>query len=204
MEIDWEWLSGKKGIYFLTPFLHADAELVDACQPSGVTEFINDGQRSDWPSEDEYETYTDDGLHVKVGLSSNLKDRLKQYLLYYPWGYTLLGLVIVPNRSSISETEKSLHELLRKYQSQHVTFNSRAAEWFNLDRKMLKSLFRHLTITSQVSQTLYAGPVFVRNLRAQEEPKTPRSVVIRPRQKSKTITQLQPVTPKAPRKKKTK
>lgn len=107
-----ESLENKPGVYFLSPYDSSCENLVQ----------LNLKNKKDY-------------LLIKIGNSKNLQSRLESYLLYYPLGFKLFGIILtnVPeNETLYTEVENFLHAYLRNKRRNICLPHSRKNEWFIL------------------------------------------------------------------------
>lgn len=106
---------------------------------------------------------------VKVGLGKNLRHRLESYLLYWPHGFYVFG-VILTNKGSARRiatfestttragvVEESIHQYLRAKGRHMVSGHTHSEEWFELSLKdidtMLATVSTNLTTTTNLKMT---------------------------------------------------
>lgn len=81
---------------------------------------------------------------VKVGRSCrNMNNRLDSYLLCYPYGYYLFGLLKSPC-TQVSQLEELIHSYLKQKKRVYEVDHSHADEWFHLTPKHIHSIFEGL------------------------------------------------------------
>lgn len=82
-----------------------------------------------------------DKILVKVGIGTNLEHRLNSYLLYWPEGIVVWGIIFTKTKKKALEVEKVIHGYLNAKGKYIVTGHSKDEEWFMLSEPELKVLF---------------------------------------------------------------
>jgi hypothetical protein len=90
-------------------------------------------------------------LMVKVGMSGNLGQRLKSYLLYWPHGYHVYQVIHTQTTDDALTVEKAVHKLLKHKKRNIEELHAHTQEWFWLSVANMKLL---LTSVSEYFPTL--------------------------------------------------
>ena len=88
-------------------------------------------------------------MMVKVGMSGNLRKRLDNYLLYYPRGFVVLGILKSESargrRNYAREAEGKIHRYLRGCNLHAATFHTHSGEWFEMKLEAAVALSNIMT-----------------------------------------------------------
>ena len=81
---------------------------------------------------------TDKKLKIKIGISSNLYNRLDQYHTYYPDSFYTFACIITRNYESAKKLETHILDYLRNYQYKNEYYEARLkGEWLYIWRNKL-------------------------------------------------------------------
>jgi hypothetical protein len=102
-------------------------------------------------SQDPIPTNEEDMILVKIGIGiykpegSDISKRIQSYLLYWPRGFYIFGIVLTTPKAA-RDLEKKIHAFLRsknRKMDQDIYKHSHIEEWFYLTRKEIYKLIEH-------------------------------------------------------------
>lgn len=88
-------------------------------------------------------------IMVKIGIARNLKHRLGSYLLCYPMGFYIFGLIYTSGIRPARKIENILHEYLNVKGKWIQTRHSHDEEWFKLTDESIHNLFKLVNYNSE-------------------------------------------------------
>lgn len=89
---------------------------------------------------DFYKKDDNEKMWVKIGLAKDLSNRLNNYLLCWPSGLYVFGIIFTKNEDSAKRTERSIHQYLNIKNRYIVTYQSHDEEWFELSKNEINYL----------------------------------------------------------------
>jgi hypothetical protein len=124
--------------------------------------------------------HPDQGLFVKIGLGINVTHRLESYLLCYPRGFTIFG-VIFTTQHKLRKLEYFIHQYLAgkmRKMDENVARHSHMEEWFYLSPIQVSVLIHKVTDQFGISDFydfkkphfLNSNPQFENPKRRQKKP----------------------------------
>jgi hypothetical protein len=87
---------------------------------------------------------------VKIGLAENMEHRLNSYLLYWPEGFYIFGMVSTRDTQSARRTERAIHAYLNQKGAYYVSEHSHDEEWFELTLKQISKLMEIMKLGKKV------------------------------------------------------
>lgn len=90
-------------------------------------------QRHSW--EDRARGDADTVMSVKVGIARDLEHRLNSYLLYWPDGMYVFGIVLCNDIADARWLETNVHEYLNAKYRYHALHHTHDEEWFTLSAR---------------------------------------------------------------------
>lgn len=90
----------------------------------------------------------DDKMLVKVGLAQNLSHRLNSYLLCWPEGMYVFGIIFTSNKDAAKRTERSIHGYLNIKGKYYVSSSSRDEEWFEISKSEISKILKLMEANS--------------------------------------------------------
>ena len=122
---DWK---NKSGVYIITPL-----------QPKKIKKV--------WCKVGQSQTFTENDENFNSRPNKGIGQRLDQYLLYYPWGFHVIGLYQTKKQNA-TKLENLIHGLLRLKGRQMDSDHSHTKEWFQLSLRDITKLHQAILSSS--------------------------------------------------------